>query len=375
MALLGLFLIPLFVTVVAFFTTQGRVTWKEALLQLGVGCLVLAGAYELAKWGAMRDTEHLNGRITGKPSGTQSCCHCRTVCDSRDKKGNCTSSHEVCSHFHDYWWSLDTTVGSISVESCSGWDSAPDVWTKARIGEPAVVDHSYDNYLKADPNSLFDRNAEALTRRFTGIPKYPALYSEYKVDHVVADGQAVPAAWQDEMRELNADLGASNQVDVTMLLTSNPEPTYAQGVEAKWLYGPKNSITVVLGVSDNGTIGWARAVTFSRVSDLKVHLRDALQGKTLSDDVPALIRPLIASEFKRTPMAQMEYLARAATPSTGWLVGLYILGLVLSIGLTVYMAENDVFGDESFERYRRRTTERDSFEVLDDDDDFKIPRW
>lgn len=360
MALLGLLLVPLVVTLVVFLTTNGRVTWREALLQLGIGIAVVTGAYEVAKWGALWDTEHLNGRITGKPSGTQGCCHCRSVCDARDKNGNCTASHQVCDHFHDYWWSLSTTVGTVAVESCSGWDLPPSVWTNARVGEPASVDHGYTNYLKADPDSLFVHAAPA-ARAFAGrIPSYPAIHGLYRLNHVLTDGVAVPEGWVEAMSALNADVGGARQVDVTLLLTASADPSYAQAVESKWLYGPKNALTVVLGVPTNRTIAWVRVVTFSRVPALKVHLRDSLQGKALEDDVPAIIRASL-SEFRRTPMADMEYLARAAVPPTPWLVGLYVLAFALSIGLSVYMTEHDVFQEDSPRwaepRYRVRTRE------------------
>jgi hypothetical protein len=359
MILLGLLLVPILVSAGFFLICKGTVTWKEFLLQIGVCLLVIVGGYFLAKWGALRDTEHLNGRITAKAEGTQHCCHCHDVCDSRDKKGNCTSSHEVCSHFHDYWWALKTTVGEISIENCSGSSSEPRDWANARVGEPATVDHGYTNYLKADPNSLLVHSA--MNQYGVRVPRFPEVYGHYKVNPVIGVGVPVPEGWQEAVREVNADLGALKQVDVTVILTSIQDPTFAQAIESKWLYGPKNSLNIIIG-ADGDKASWVRVVTFSRVEALKVRLRDDIQGKALAGlDIPNTIHTLIRDQFKRTPMAEFEYLARSATPSTPWLVALYILGLALSIGLGVYMHKNDVFGDESDSGTRSWTKKRGMF--------------
>jgi len=341
-----LLLIPLAVSAGAFFLLKATVTWKEFLLQLGVSVLTLIIGWQVAKWSALRSTEHLNGRITDKIRGTESCCHCRSECRSRDSKGNCKRSVRVCDHSRDYYWKLASTVGTIPIKDCSGWDNAPSAWVNAYVGEPASVEHDYDNYLLADPDSLFVHETMG---KFEGqIPEYPEVHSHYKLEHVVGQGVPVPSGWQNALREINADLGARNQVDVTVVLTQAKDPTYAQALEAKWLYGPKNSLNIVMGV-DGDTIRWVRVVTFSRVELLKVRLRDQLQILKLNDPrVLQILRTEVQSGFKRTAMAEFEYLARSASP-TG--LGLFLLAffeILVSVGLTYLMHRHDVFGDERF---------------------------
>lgn len=340
MNFLLLIIIPILVGVGAFLAFK-TITGKEFVLQL-VGCVLVAViGWSLAKWGSTRDTENLNGRITRKIDGTQKCCHCQDVCTKKDDKGNCISYEEECSHFHDYYWKLATSVGDIDVEDCSGYDNPPSEWERAFVGEPASVENGYTNYLLADPDSLM---IHGVTDKFR-VPKYPRVKGLYQVNHVVGDVSA-PSGWQKEVREINADLGHSNQVDVTILLTSEKDPTYAQAVEANWLYGPKNSLNIVMGV-DGDSIRWVRVVTFSKVEMLKVRLRDQLQGLSLNDPkVLNIIRSEIKSGFHRTAMADFAYLASSAQPK-GWaLFGLIVLQLVVSVGLSILMHTKDVFGDE-----------------------------
>jgi hypothetical protein len=256
----------------------------------------------------------------------------------------CSGYREECDHFQDYYWSLESTLGDIPVESCEPHSSqVPLAWASAYVGEPATVSHTYTNYLKADRESLFVHKE---LEHFK-VPELPEVYGYYRANPVLGDA-AVPGEWQTALREINADLGASHQVDVKVLTTRVQDPTYAQAVEARWLYGPKNSVTIVLGI-EGTKITWARVVTFSKVENLKVFLRDELQGKTFEDDVPLIIRRAVSQMFRRTAMSDYEYLARAAQPSTGWLVFLYVLGTAISVGIAVYMHKHDVFGEESLQ--------------------------
>lgn len=353
MTLLGVLLFPLLIAAGAAFLLRWTVTLKEFALQVGVQTAIIAVGYLIAQHQSLSSVEHLHGRITAKLHDDEKCCHCRMVCtrkekrcDSRDPKTNrCTSSSEVCvsevevcDHARDYWWALETSLGQIPIDSCEpDSSSVPSRWTAAQLGEPVTKEHSYQNYLLADKQSLLrhlDKSPYA-----DKIPKYPEVYDTYRVDPVMGPA---PVGWQKAFREINADLGSKNQVDVTVLVTTIQDPTYAQAVEAKWLYGPKNSLNIILGVKD-GTITWARVVTFSKVESLKVYLRDELQGMRLSDDIPGLVREVVATRFRRTAMADYEYLARAAKPSTGALIALYVVGVLLSVGLALWMHRKDVF--------------------------------
>lgn len=261
-----------------------------------------------------------------------SCCHCHDVCVSRDKKNKCTSTRKVCNHTQDYYSALETTVGRVSIENCSAKSTPPIEWLEAKVGDPVTVEESYQNYLKGDSESLLTHHVQVRDR----MPKFPEVYEYYKVDHVIGDVPS-PENWQGFFRELNADLGAILQIDVNVVLTSNPDPYYAQEIEAAWLYGPKNSFNIVMGVRD-GTIGWVRFSTLSRVEALKVRLRDSLQGKKIDDpEVLEIIKSEIRTNFKRTPMAEFQYLADGVVPS-GWILAvLYLVVVLVSVLSTLYI--------------------------------------
>ena len=355
MILIGLLIIPLFIASVGFFVFKTTITWKEFLFQIAISTTIMVVGYLIARWSSLSDIEHLNGRITNKLSGSEKCCHCRQVCNgyrevcsgsgkNRTCSTQCTGYHEECDHYQDYWWSLDSTVGRIGIDSCEpNKHRVPKVWANAKVGEPATVTHTYTNYLKADPDSLIVHNKHE--KFLDKIPSYPSIYEYYKVNPVISYGANIPNGWQEAFSEINADLGAKKQIDITVLLTNIQDPTYAQAVEAKWLYGPKNSLTVVIGVRE-GLAEWARVVTISRVEALKIELRDTIQGKRVEGiEIPNIIRSGVLSGFKRKPMSDFEYLASTAEPSALATIILYIIGIILSIGLGIFMHTNELFNE------------------------------
>lgn len=326
---------------------KGTINWQGAIGgTLTVSILLLAG-FSLARWSSMRDQEYWSGRITEKTTGSEHCCHCRQECDTctrRDSSGNTSryscNCREVCNHSRDYWWSLEFSTGdSVPISRCepNSW-AEPPAWTNAQVGEPGVVPHAYTNYLLADPDSVYRQSAAAEMP----TPAYPALYEYYKVDRAIDMGTSMPlGAWNQALNQMNADLGGKKQVNIILIATPNPDPIFADSVEHNWLYGKKNDLIIVVGVGapDKDTIAWARVVTISNVEDLKIALRDGLQGKSLSDveGTAQLIRKEIEEKFNRTPMANFEYLASAAKPTFWGTIGLFVEAIVASMIGLVYL--------------------------------------
>lgn len=346
--LLGPMLVPAAIACVAHFGWRAKISWKEALVQLGVSSVLVLVVFLAARYASVSSVEHLNGRVSDKDSGTESCCHCRSVCDSRDSKGSCTSSHTSCDHSRDYWWSVKIDLGEHDhpiEDGCNGDDDPPTWWSSARLGEPGSVEHSYTNYLLADPESLFSHRT-ARKEDLDVVPKWiPEIREKFRTDKVITHGMPKPAWLEQQISEIDAELGPSKQVDVIVYLTTSDSPEFAEAVEQRWVYGPKNALVVVLGIAD-GTIAWARAVTFSKVEQLKIEIRDELPGHALEPATIAKLAALVDEHWDRTPMADYEYLMSAASPSGWWLFLVYFVAVSSSVAIAIYFHHEDVFGDE-----------------------------
>lgn len=265
------------------------------------------------------------------------------MCTARDAKGNCTASHQECDHTLDNWWSVDVSSGDVIMDDCNGSSSTPNWWENAYIGEPAAVEHSYTNYLKADPESLIRPSS----KKYLGeIPAtWPSVTDRYKVERVLRMGPnapAVPDGWRKALNEMNADLGVKHQVDVMVVLTSHKDPEFADALEAKWLFGPKNAVIVVLGSTDGTMVQWARVVSISDVELLKINLRDNLPGKPLNLDVLNTIETEVVAHFKRTPMEKYSYLESVAEPTPSGAFIAYVVTFAVLIALAVYFHRKDV---------------------------------
>ena len=371
--LIGLLLVAPLIGGIMFIVLKKSISWKEFLLMEVVAILIVTGGFFLARYGAMSDTEHWNGRITQKIHDSEHCCHCRQVCDTctrnvcsgsgkdrscRDESYDC-NCREVCDHSQDYYWAVKVSTGdSVMIDDCEpNRHRVPAAWTNAYIGEPASVAKSYTNYLLADKNSLMRHETD--NAYLEKVPPFPSIHGHYKSNKVLALGVSVPPEWEKGMREINAHFGHAKQVDITLVVTRGYQPEFAEALEAKWLYGPKNSVTIIMDAPDGNTIKWARVVTISRVAALKIAIRDEMPGMTLDNPKEglALISKLVLTKFKRTPMAEWEYLASAAKPATWALILLYLLTLAATIGIGIWAHKKDIFGDEGSSpsnRFKRR---------------------
>lgn len=361
--LIPLLTIPLLVMLGFKVIFQSTFTLKEFLLSETIMAVVICIGFFGGRWGALQDTEIWSGHLTEKTHGSQSCCHCRQECDTcyrTDSNGKTESyecnCREVCDHIRDYWWALEVSTGdTISIKRCEPWKSrVPAVWTNARVGEPAAVEHGFTNYLLADPDSVFDhRDDEA---DYSDVPRFPRVHGTYRINSALNLGTRMPvSAYNEELMLINDDLGAKKQTHIVVVATTERDASWALHMEEAWLHGKKNSVTFVLGAPDGDNIEWARVFSISHIAKLQITARDKMPGLKLSDvdAVLGFIEGAVQRDFTRTHMSEYEYLASAAKPPFWLTILLYILGIGGAVGLSLIMHHTDVFGEDRYNRYRR----------------------
>lgn len=367
-----LFLIPAVVGMIAFRLLPG-ITWKEFALQMAAQAVV-AGLFVAVIYTAnTSDTEVLHGVVTGKERKTISCqhsypCRCQTSCSGSGRRRSCRKVCSTCyEHSVDYDWRLDSSLEiTTSVDRVAGDRQGvhePPRWTVARVGEPFAVEHSYTNYIKAAPGSLFRR--QGLIDKYAGkLPAYPdRVYDLYRHDALVlVNGARVsdPRAWNQRLAEINARLGPSKRVDVTLVLVRDLPQEYFYALEQAWIGGKKNSVVLVIGVNEALAPQWATVMSWSKSEWLKVYLRGSvMELPTLERDLLLRILELeVLVDFEHRSMKDFEYLASSIAPTTTeWILGM-VLGLLVCLGLTWAFHRYDVFGDEGFTRLGNNRRDR-----------------
>ncbi len=364
-------LVPLLVAGVAYIFLDG-ITLKE-LGVIGAACLFVAGASAcIVSFSNTADTEVWNGAVTSKEQVYVSCshsysCHCKQVkhCSGSGKNRSCSYSEECDTcyrHTNDWDWDVHTTLGeTISINRIDSRGSyEPPRFTAVKIGEPTSSTHTYTNYVKASPGTLFRH--QGLSEKYgTTIPTYPQnVYDYYRLNRLVTVGMSLPDAsdWNADLSRINAELGHAKQANMIVVLVHNKPDDWYYALEETWIGGKKNDTILVISVDDQMKPQWASVMAWSTNELFKVKLRDDIMDEPVIDRkaVITALETNVSKYFVRKHMKDFEYLNSQITPSTTeWIVTLIIM-LIVSIGLTIYMQINDVFGEERYARRTRRYT-------------------
>lgn len=349
MIFFALLLVPVLIALGAYLLGRGRVTIGEFAIQLVAQCAVAGVSAAVIYYGNTADLETWNGRVASKKQEWVSCqhsypCRCRTVCSRTGKSTSCRTVCDTCyEHSNDWDWAVYTT-NSERIEIARvdrRGSSEPPRFTAVKIGEPTAQTHSYTNYIKAAPDTLFRRTG--LVEKFKGkLPGYPqVVYDYYRMDRAL-----VPAdrdSWAAALSELNAELGASKQVNVIIATTAETSQDFAPALEQHWLGGKKNDVVVLLSVT-GAKINWAYVMAWTDKQIFKVKLRDDVQaiGVMDRDKILSAIRSNVNAHYVRKPMKDFEYLASSITPTpTQWVISL-LFGIAVSVGLGVFFYKNEV---------------------------------
>lgn len=350
MILLTLLIIPSLIALGSFLLGGHRVTWQEFVGQL-LAQLALIGTAMMVMYSMdTHDTEVWGGRVASKEREVVSCshaypCHCRPVSCGK----NCTTVHcDICfQHRFDVDWTVKTTNGEgLEIDRVNSQGTIePPRWTAVKIGEPTAVAHSYENFVKAAPDSLF-RHQGLLEKYQDKLPLYPGkIYDYYRIDRLVQVDVQVPDpdAWNRPLEDLNASLGAEKQVNLAVVLVGNQPDDYYEALEQSWIGAKKNDVVAVIG-TDGKAIKWARIMAWTDSEMFRVQARDRLLDlKTLDPKlVLGAMSDTIKTLYVRKPMSDFAYLQESITPTPGQYVFLLIFGILTSIGISVFVVKNDI---------------------------------
>jgi hypothetical protein len=357
--------VPLLVAVASFVFLDG-VSWKEFGLQVLASLVVAGSSAGIVSCANTHDVEVWNGRVAKKWHEHVSCEHSYTCnCRSESCGKNCSTT--VCDtcyeHSYDVSWRLSTSNGEqLEIDRVSRQGLVePPRWTTTKVGEPSSVTHSYDNYVKAAPDTLF-RHQGLKQKYAASLPAYPQdVYDYYRINRLVTVGVNVPegaAAWNTALSEANADLGAPRQANIIVVLVKDKPDDWYYALEESWIGGKKNDVILVVSVDDAMKPQWATVMCWTTNELFKVKLRDDVMNDAVltRDAVVADLRTNVSQYFVRKPMKDFKYLAASIVPSkVEWIVTL-VVGLLIAGGLTWLFETQDVFGDRGYNPRRNPFT-------------------
>lgn len=313
-----------------------KITWQECGINALVGIALVGIIYALSTWSATHDVEYLNGTVTGKEQVTVSCdhsyqCRCRTVTSGSGKNRTTRTQCDTCyEHMWDYDWKVESNVGSFTIDRIDRQGRyEPDRWSIVQNGQPVSLPHSYTNYVKASPDSIFHLKPMGDPKT---VPDYPELYDYHYVDRVITVGVKVPdlKVWNQAFSEMNSRIGPTRHGNVIMIM-SDKSPSYGDLVERTWIGGKKNDIVIVVGAKNYPQVDWVKVFSWSKHDIINVNLRNSIKFSQLNvtSTVP-MIEASVMRYYERRPMKDFEYLANNIQPSIWLIVVMLVVGASVS---------------------------------------------
>src|SRR5271167_455952 len=240
--LLWYLIVPLLFTAITIFILHkfvDGVTWMQSIGASLIGLLITAGitsgAFYAGKGSKTADEEIWNGEVLSKERVHGSylrsySCNCYESCSGSGKDRQCSEICQTC--YEDHYtvnWSCATNIGTYHIDG-KDWTSSsvylvpdPARYTIIQKGDPVSAEHSYKNYIKAVPETLFRPATASLKTQFMGkIPAYPIeIYDIYHVDRVLAVDVAVPnlREWNNKLSEVLKRLGPAKQANAVIVFT------------------------------------------------------------------------------------------------------------------------------------------------------------
>lgn len=361
--------IPLMVPFIVLWAT-GRWTKETMLPAAGfaaAGVLVLALITMAFTSYGSRDTEVLNGFVTGKEINRFTCpintsnpcengydCNCRPVtyqCGS-DSKGNPTYCTRIeCDTCYKYEWEqnffVDSSLQGERAYKISRVDEqgavTPPRWSQTHRGDPVSITNSYTNYIIGAVDSIFAQDGTAEAKYKTKIPAYPlGIYDYYKIDRLVTVGNVKldKKVWNEQISRVLVNVGPEKQANIVVVVAEGVQMDFANAVRRAWRGFKKNDIVVFVGVDAAGNMTWTRTMSWSKESIVDVKMEatiiEQFDGKPLEPMAfMKIVKDVSLSHFKRRSMEEFEYLKAEAKMSGGQKVWFGII-LVLLQALSAF---------------------------------------
>lgn len=305
-----------------------KLPWEMHALLQGISMLAFVVTYGLGTYGQVADHEIWSGQVTSKKREhgsyirTYSCnCVTRTI-----NKVTTTTCQTCTEPRYTVSWDIYSTIGRFNIDSAD-WSSVavyslpdPNFYRDAAKGDPVARRSAYTNLVKGAESSLFhDKLIKPSHREL--LPEYPTkVYNYYHIDRVLNLASRTPLIndkeWNVALSKMMSTLGTDKEANVVIVFTNDQDPTFADSLERSWLGGKKNDVVIVADVSEDAVIQWARAFSWTLNEDLKIHLRERLQGVSVSSTgaMLTIVDEEIRSNFVRRQLSDFDYLKDEISP-------------------------------------------------------------
>ena len=341
MNFLLLLILPFLIALGFFIFDFKKITWQEFLIHIGAQIAIAGVSILIIYHMDVSDTELWNGTVSYKEHHHVGCIHSYS-CDpypcSCGKYGCSTCWHTCYEHPWDMAWNVHSNIGEWSIDNIDPQGlREPPRWSQVQIGEPVVMAHSFDNYIKGASNTLFRYSGQEKSYLKQLPPYNQNVYDYYKVNRIftVQYPLSDPNQWNLRLAQINGVVGYQRQCNIILLFTSLPDD-YFYALTQHWLGGKKNDIVIVIGAKDN-KITWTNVMCWSQDEIYQVKIIDDLKSiSTIDQDkIMSTIAQDTMRYYKRKHMKDFEYLKASIQPTATQFITAMVIGIIASIVIGV----------------------------------------
>lgn len=358
-------LLPVVLSIVTFFILPKIDSYFDytssgvaSVVSLIVSGIITSAFFFGSIGGDTKDVEVLNGQITDKTrkqgSYNQSYnCNCEKVCKKKVCKDVCQTCYEKRYYVS---WRVQSNLGEYYIDSLDNTNPVtlkrddPVSYKNVVVGESCSTTHTYTNYIKAVPETLFRPMSSGLKVKYKDlIPDYPIeIYDIWKINRVLPVKVNVPDLkdWNYKLSEVLKVLGPIKQVNAVIVLVNSSDPDYAYALQDAWVNGKKNDVVLIIGATNfPNKADWVRVLAFSETEMFKIKLRDdILNLETLTaDGVTSVLNKDISELYKRKQMKDWKYLKAEIVPPD-WIIFLsssIVVFIYLVLWFVIYIRRPD----------------------------------
>lgn len=356
-------LIPFAIAALAKISGRFSITGIEVIAQGLLGLMIVGLASLIAHSASLSDIEVISGQVTSKervrfscPRDTMNPCRNSYSCnetkyrtvivDGKPKQESYTEYHTCYVYPWEQDWHVKSNVGDFVLDRADRRGVIEPVrYTNTNIGDAVARHGRFTNWLKRAHMSLY-RGSEYSTEGYENIlPEYPTrIYDEYHIDRVLNVGTSIEPnrlrEWNKSLQDILGELGPRKKLNTVIVMTKADEG-FASALQSHWKGFKQNDAVIVLG-TEKGIVKWVDIRSWSReeIFDVKSEaFLNTLIGKPINDIEPSefmqTYKVIADKNFVRRPMEDFEYLKFDVRPSVGAIIGLIIISILCSIGLTI----------------------------------------
>ena len=373
MIIWGALLIPILGAWVLHHWWPHRTMWWEYALPLTVCSLLVFGMKSCVEHQQVQSTEYWGSAGTEARyyEDWNEYVHRTCTCCCDEDGNNCTTYDCSYVRYHSPYWQLHTSTQEVLRISEERYQQLRQRWGNERFTdlrrnyhtndgdlytavwpgdsitlEPVTTIHSYENRVKAADASIFHfRTVPPSMADSIGLFSYPAVQAPYTQHALLgAEGPHADSA-NKALMHWNALLGPENEVKLFVLVFRNKPRTTGQWQEWHWKGGNMNELVICLGLDSADRVQWCHPISWGTDHRLQADIRQHVETQDTLD-ILAFSRwlgPVVSKHFVRRDFKEFDYLT--VEPSTGAVVTVYIITLLMTVFCCVFAVQNEADPD------------------------------